>query len=117
MKAFVDNVQPGGSAIPEDYGFVSLASGPFCEDFNETGQCPTQSGCTTVSGRTTCTHANTAACGDVVAGIPSGSTARCGDGIVQVGEACDDGNLVTDPAVPPADPTNDTCSLSCSPTL
>ncbi len=114
VKAFVAGVQPGGSSIPEDFGFVSIVGGPFCEDFNEIGLCPTQSGCTTAGTRTTCTTANTAACNDVaVAGIPT-SAARCGDGIQQVGEACDDGNLITDTAPTATDPTDDKCSNNCT---
>jgi hypothetical protein len=113
VRAFVAGVAPGGSSIPEDFGFVSIVGGPLCEDYNETGLCPTQSGCTTSGTRTTCTHENTASCSDVVAGIPSGSTARCGDGVTQVGEACDDGNLITDTAAAPADPTDDKCSVNC----
>jgi len=114
VKAFVVETATGGGSIPEDFGFVSLPGGgaAFCEDFNENGNCPTQE-CTTVAGRITCTDANTNACAagaNSVAGIPD-SAAFCGNGIPEAGEECDDGNLVTDPAV--GDATNDTCSNLC----
>lgn len=93
-------------------GFVPLPN-PVCEDFNELDVCPAAAGCQTVNGRTTCSTPNSPACMDVaVTGIPT-TPNRCGDGVVQPGEECDDGNLVTDPAVPPADPTNDVCSVGC----
>ncbi len=105
-----------GTVNPASIGFVALPFANFCEDFNETAVCGSQQGCTTVAGRTTCTTANANACAaaTTVAGIPD-NAAYCGNGIVETGEACDDGNLITDPAV--GDATNDTCSVACAITL
>ncbi len=102
-----------GTSLAEDFGLISLPNGPFCEDFNENAVCPAEQGCTTSGTRTTCPNPNSSACSDVVVpGIPSG-TARCGDGIVQPGEECDDGNQITDTAPAAADPSDDRCSIGC----
>jgi len=112
-----------GIVNPSTFGYVALPFANFCEDFNENAVCasvaaPNNNGCTTAAGRITCTNANSNACAaaTTVAGIPD-STAYCGNSVVDIGEQCDDGNLVTDPAISPADPTNDTCSNNCTTTL
>jgi len=98
-----------GTVVPSSFGYVALPFASFCEDFNETGLCPTQQGCTTAGTVTTCTTANSNACAaaTTIAGIPD-STAYCGNGVVDTGEACDDGNLVTDTAA-----GGDICSVNC----
>jgi hypothetical protein len=55
-----------------------------------------------------CTNASTTA-----VGLPA-QTAYCGNGAVDVGEACDDGNAITDSRTAAAgDPTDDKCSVTC----
>lgn len=116
VRHFVSDIP--GTISPSSYGIVALPFASYCEDFNEPGVCPAALGCTTVGTRTTCPQANPNACSSAtsVAGIPN-NTAYCGNGIVELGEACDDGNLVTDTAPSPTDPTNDICSISCASTL
>ena len=113
-------------ASSSSFGFVqlppssaaSIAGEPFCEDFNE-NTCGATNGCTTDAGTgvVTC-PANVNACRAAlhVAGIPD-NAAFCGDGIKQPGEACDDGNTITDARnVAGGDVANDTCSSVCATT-
>ncbi len=107
-----------GGSLPASFGFIPLpgTAGPFCEDFNENGVCGTIGGtCSTTGTRTTCTAVNSNACAPAttVAGVPD-NTAFCGNGVVDTGEACDDGNAITDTAAAPADPTDDKCSVNCT---
>jgi cysteine-rich repeat protein len=115
-----------GGALPTEHGFVTLpgSAGPFCEDFNENGVCGALNGHCTVTVGTTCNadgstancrlecaQNNTNACADNSGGIPA-NTAYCGNGTVDAGEQCDDGNAITDTQA-----GGDTCSVTCRTTL
>lgn len=111
-----------GGALPTEHGFVTLpgTAGPFCEDFNENAVCGTiNSHCTVTVGTTCnadgstancrleCPTVNTNACADNSGGIPA-NTAYCGNGAVDPGEQCDDGNGITDTQA-----GGDVCSVAC----
>jgi hypothetical protein len=115
---------PYGGALPASFGFVPLppggpsSGGPFCEDFNENDVCRTLGDTCSqelITLRLTCAAVNSNACDSVVgvSGIPN-STAYCGNGVVDAGEQCDDGNNITDArTVAQGDPTDDRCSVGC----
>jgi ABC-type phosphate transport system substrate-binding protein len=109
-----------GGSIPSTFGFFALpgTAGPFCEDFNENGVCGTTNAvCTDVGGgRIVCPAVNTNGCNTAsttAVGTPA-QTAYCGNGVVDVGEACDDGNAITDSRTSPTDTTDDKCSVGCT---
>jgi len=84
------------------YGFVPLVNDPICADLNEATVCPTQSGgvnvnaCNTahLAGLKSCENSDTLS-GAAVAGYGP-SCAACGNGQLDAGEICDDGNLVAE---------------------
>lgn len=109
-----------GGSLPASFGFIALpgTAGPFCEDFNENGVCGTTSGVCTAdaNGRVTCPAVNSNACAaaTTVAGVPD-NTAFCGNGVQDTGEACDDGNAITDSRTAAnGDTTDDKCSVNCT---
>lgn len=87
-----------------------VEAGEVCDDGNTVNEtsCP--------GGATTCTMCN-ATCTATIPIAPVVTPAMCGNGVVEVGEVCDDGNMLNDTSCPGGAASCTMCNATCSATI